>query len=312
MNKILKISIIVPLMNEEETLPVLYEQLENTLSVLEGYSYEILFVDDGSSDASFKLIQEFGKKDVRVRGVSLSRNFGHQVALMAGIKHAKGDILITMDGDLQHPPAIIPKLIAEFEKGFEIVNTIRITTEDASLLKNITSNLFYKLINRLTDIHITPAAADFRLISRKVANAFLEIEEKERFTRGLISWMGFRQSSVEFNAPARYAGKSKYNLRKMIRFARTGITSFSPKPLKISFALGLLFSFLGLIYAIIAIFQYYKGNTVSGWTSILVSVLLMGGIQLLCIGVLGEYIATIFTESKKRPLFFIQDEVNPQ
>ncbi len=299
-------------MNEEESLPVLYEQLESTLGVLEGYSYEILFVDDGSSDASYKLIEEFGKKDVRVRGLSLSRNFGHQVALMAGIKHAKGDILITMDGDLQHPPAIIPKLIAEFEKGFEIVNTIRITTEDASLLKNLTSYLFYKLINRLTDIHITPAAADFRLISRKVANAFLEIEEKERFTRGLISWMGFKQSSVEFNAPARFAGKSKYNLRKMIRFARTGITSFSPKPLKISFALGLLFSLLGLIYALIAIFQYYNGNTVSGWTSILVSVLVMGGIQLICIGVLGEYIATIFTESKKRPLFFIQDEVNPQ
>jgi glycosyltransferase involved in cell wall biosynthesis len=312
MNKILKITIIVPLMNEEESLPVLYEQLESTLGVLEGYSYEILFVDDGSSDASYKLIEEFGKKDVRVRGLSLSRNFGHQVALMAGIKHAKGDILITMDGDLQHPPAIIPKLIAEFEKGFEIVNTIRITTEDASLLKNLTSYLFYKLINRLTDIHITPAAADFRLISRKVANAFLEIEEKERFTRGLISWMGFKQSSVEFNAPARFAGKSKYNLRKMIRFARTGITSFSPKPLKISFALGLLFSLLGLIYALIAIFQYYNGNTVSGWTSILVSVLVMGGIQLICIGVLGEYIATIFTESKKRPLFFIQDEVNPQ
>lgn len=311
MTKIMKISIIVPLMNEEETLPVLYEQLENTLSTLEGYSYEILFVDDGSSDASYKLIEEFGKKDVRVRGLSLSRNFGHQVALMAGIKYAKGDILITMDGDLQHPPAIIPKLIAEFEKGFEIVNTIRITTEDASLLKNLTSSLFYKLINRLTDIHITPAAADFRLISRKVANAFLEIEEKERFTRGLISWMGFKQSSVEFNAPARFAGKSKYNLRKMIRFARTGITSFSPKPLKISFALGMVFSLLGLIYAAIAIFENFKGNTVSGWTSILVSVLVMGGIQLLCIGILGEYIATIFTESKKRPLFFIQDEVNP-
>jgi glycosyltransferase involved in cell wall biosynthesis len=311
MTNILKVSIIVPLMNEEETLPVLYEQLENTLSMLEGYSYEILFVDDGSSDASYELIQEFGKIDIRVRGLSLSRNFGHQVALMAGIKHAKGDVLITMDGDLQHPPAIIPKLIAEFEKGFEIVNTIRITTEDASLLKNLTSSLFYKLINRLTDIHITPAAADFRLISRKVANAFLEIEEKERFTRGLISWMGFKQSSVEFNAPARFAGKSKYNLRKMIRFARTGITSFSPKPLKISFALGMVFSLLGLIYAAIAIFENFKGNTVSGWTSILVSVLVMGGIQLLCIGILGEYIATIFTESKKRPLFFIQDEVNP-
>jgi glycosyltransferase involved in cell wall biosynthesis len=311
MTKIPKVSIIIPLMNEEESLPVLYAQLKNTFSQLEGYSYEILFVDDGSTDASYELIQEYGKKDLCVRGLSLSRNFGHQVALMAGIKYANGDILITMDGDLQHPPAIIPKLIEEFEKGFEIVNTIRITTEDASMLKNLTSSLFYKLINLITDIPITPAAADFRLISRKVANAFLAIEEKERFTRGLISWMGFKQSSVEFNAPARFAGKSKYNLRKMIRFARTGITSFSPKPLKISFALGIVFSLLGLIYATIAILENFKGNTVSGWTSILVSVLVMGGIQLLCIGILGEYIATIFTESKKRPLFFIQDEVNP-
>lgn len=304
------LSVVIPLMNEEETLPTLHQVLVSTLEAIPAYRFEILFVDDGSSDHSFEIIRQLGAGDRRIKGISLSRNFGHQVALTAGIMHARGDLIVMMDADLQHPPEVIPLLVSEYEKGYDIVNTIRISTEDASWFKNSTSRIFYRLINSLTDIHITPAAADFRLMSRKAANAFLEIKENERFTRGLISWMGFRQTVVEFKAPARFAGKSKYNLLKMIRFARTGITSFSPKPLKLAFLLGLLFALLGLIYAGGAIFEYQKGNTVSGWTSLLVSVLIMGGIQLICIGILGEYIATIFTESKKRPLFFVQDEVN--
>jgi polyisoprenyl-phosphate glycosyltransferase len=216
--------------------------------------------------------------------------------------------VITMDADGQHPPGVIPKLIEEYQKGFDIVNTKRLSTADARLSKRMSSNWYYRILNWMTDVKIEPASSDFRLMNRKTVNAFLEIDEKDRFTRGLVKWMGFRQSIVEFEAPPRMSGKSKYTFRKMLRFAFDGITAFSTKPLKFSTWAGVLSIILGLIYSIYVVIEYFLGNTTPGWSSTMLVILLLGGVQLLSIGIIGEYIARIFNESKNRPHFFIRDK----
>ncbi|MFA4851734.1 MAG: glycosyltransferase family 2 protein [Bacteroidales bacterium] len=300
------LSIVTPCYNEEKNIEQLYNELLPVLKNICSH-YEIVFVDDGSKDNTFSVIKEIAEKNKNVIGLSLSRNFGHQVAIMAGLQHSKGDLVVMMDADMQHPPEIIPQLIFEYEKGFDIVNTKRLDSEDTGFFKKISSRCFYRFINFLSDVKIEPAAADFRLMTRKAVNAFLQLEEKDRFTRGLVSWMGFKQSVVEYNASSRFAGKSKYTFRKMLRFGIDGITSFSSKPLRISFYTGFIVFLAGLIYALYAIVQNIKGETVPGWTSILVTVLIIGGIQLLSIGIIGEYIARIFNEAKARPLYFIKD-----
>jgi len=301
------LSIVIPSYNEEKNIMQLYNEL---LPVLENICshYEIVFVDDGSKDSTFSVIKEIAEKNKNVIGLSLSRNFGHQIAIMAGLQHSKGDLVVMMDADMQHPPEIIPQLIFEYGKGFDIVNTKRLDSDDTGFFKKVSSRCFYRFINFLSDVKIEPAAADFRLMTRKAVNAFLQLEEKDRFTRGLISWMGFKQSIVEYNASSRFAGKSKYTIKKMFRFGMDGITSFSSKPLRISFYAGIVVFLIGFIYAVYAIISHICGNTVPGWTSILVTVLIIGGIQLLSIGIIGEYIARIFNEAKERPLYFIKDK----
>ncbi len=302
-----KLSVVVPCFNEENNIEVLYNLL---VPVLESVSpnYEIIFVDDGSKDDTFQLIRKISTDNNNVSGISLSRNFGHQVAIMAGLQQSKGDIVVMMDADLQHPPEVIVKLIAESDKGFDIVNTKRIDSNDSGLFKKTSSRFFYRFINFLSDVKIEPAAADFRLMSRKAVDAFLQFEEKDRFTRGLISWMGFKQSVIEYHASSRFAGKSKYTLRKMMRFGMDGITSFSSKPLRISFYAGLAVFFFGFAYAVYAIIENVSGKTIPGWTSLLVTVLIIGGFQLLSLGIIGEYIARIFNQTKARPLYFIKDK----
>ncbi len=301
-----QISIVIPLLNEEGNIKVLYESL---LPVVEKISadYEIVFVDDGSKDSSFDIITKISQLNKRVLGISLSRNFGHQIALSAGLEHASGEAVVMLDADMQHPPEIIVDLYNKYKEGFDIVNTIRTETADVGIFKKITSYYFYKLINRLSDIHIEPAAADFRLMNRKTVNAFLQMKEKDRFTRGLVSWMGFKQAQIEYIAPQRFAGKSKYSLLKMFRFAADGITAFSAKPLRVSFFAGIIVSFTGLLYAIYAIFQYFGGKNIPGWTSILVSILIIGGIQLISIGIIGEYLARVFNEAKNRPMYLVKE-----
>ena len=303
------ISIVVPLLNEEGNLRLLYEELISVLKKI-GEPYEIIFVDDGSTDSSVSLIHQLALEDRCVKGISLSRNFGHQIALTAGLQHAKGEVVVTLDADLQHPPHVIQELYAKYKEGFDIVNTIRKETADSGSFKKITSASFYSIINRLSDVHIEPAAADFRLMNRKTVDAFLQLPEKDRFTRGLISWMGFKQTAIPYNAPMRYSGKSKYSIGKMFRFAADGITSFSAKPLRISFYLGMIISLIGLVYSIYAIIQYFLGNTQPGWTSILVSILIIGGIQLISIGIIGEYLARVFNESKNRPLYLVKEYIS--
>ncbi len=308
MNKQQKeISIVIPLLNEEGNIQVLYEALLLVVKEISP-SYEIIFVDDGSKDKSFHCISAICKQNEHVLGISLSRNFGHQIALTAGMEHASGEIVVTMDADMQHPPEVILELYKKYNTGeYDIVNTIRAETADSGIFKKVTSSWFYKIINNLSDIHIEPAAADFRLMNRKTVNAFLQLKEKDRFTRGLISWMGFKQAKVEYIAPSRFSGKSKYSITKMFRFAADGITSFSAKPLRISFFAGLIVSFIGLVYAIYAVIEYFSGNTTPGWASTLVSILIIGGIQLISIGIIGEYLARVFNEAKNRPMYLVKE-----
>jgi len=303
----IKISIVIPLYNEESSIELLYN---NLIAVIKDITlgYEIVFVDDGSSDNSFKLIKKLSTKDKNVKGLSLSRNFGHQVALLAGIEYSGGNIVITMDADLQHPPGIIKLMYNKYLEGYDIVNTRRIDSKKIGFFKRISSKCYYKLINILSNVKIETSSSDFRLMNRKAINAFIKIRERDRFTRGLVSWMGFRQAIIDYYSPPRISGKSKYTFKKMTHFALDGITSFSSKPLRLSFYLGLIVFFTGFLYAIYAVVQYFKGNSSPGWASILISVLIIGGIQLLSIGIIGEYIARIFNESKGRPAYFIKEQ----
>jgi dolichol-phosphate mannosyltransferase len=264
-------------------------------------------VDDGSSDATFENIKKIAEVNKEVKGISFSRNFGHQVAILAGLKESTGDVVIMMDADGQHPPEIIPQMLTKFNEGFEIVNTKRLNTEDAGIIKKASSKGYYKLINLLTNVRIEPASSDFRLMSRKVVEAFLQIDETDRFTRGLVSWMGYKQAIVVYNAPSRMSGTTKYTLRKMLSFAWDGITSFSSKPLKFSLFSGLFALVFGGIYSIYILIRFIQGETIPGWASMMLVILLLGGIQLLSLGIIGSYLSRIFHEAKNRPHYFIED-----
>lgn len=302
------LSIVVPVYNEAANLEVLYSAL---IAVLEetNRSYEVIFIDDGSSDKTFEVVRALNDKDSQVKGFSFSRNFGHQVALFAGLAQAKGEIVISMDGDMQHPPSMIPDLLAKYEEGYDIVNTKRIDAESTGLFKRLSSRWYYGMLNALSDVPIEPAAADFRLMNRKAVDALNSLPETHRFTRGLVGWMGFKQAILPYQAADRHAGASKYTFFKMLRFGLDGIVSFSVKPLRIAFYTGVLVSIAALIYAVYAIIQHFLGATVEGWTSILVSVLFIGGVTLLSLGVIGEYIARIFNEVRRRPMYFFKDKV---
>lgn len=301
------ISVVIPVYNEAQNLPLLHERLLSVLTTLP-FTYEILFVDDGSADQTFSIIRKLNQKDIQTKGLSFSKNFGHQIALYAGLQHAQGDLVITMDGDLQHPPEFIPRLIEEYQKGFDIVNTRRIDAAQTKALKKWSSQLYYKLINKLSEVHIEPAAADFRLMNRKAVAAFLKFPERDRFTRGLVSWMGFKQTILDYQAEDRAFGSSKFTLKKMIRFGLDGITSFSSRPLRISFYAGGLITSFSILYAIYALVRFINGNTIEGWTSILITNLIIGGAILINLGIIGEYIARIFNEVKARPLYFLKDK----
>jgi len=301
----MKLSIVIPAYNEEKNIELLYKQI---ISALKNFEFECIFVDDGSKDNTFEEIKILSKKDSRIKGISFSRNFGHQTALLAGLREVENDIIITMDADGQHPPVIIPELINEYKKGFDIVNTKRISTADASFFKKLSSKWYYKILNTLTDIKIEPDSSDFRLMTKRTVNAFLQIDEKDRFTRGLVKWIGFKQSVIEFKAPERMSGKSKYTFRKMFRFAFDGITSFSSKPLKFSIITGIFSLFSGIIYSVYIIIMYSIGKTTPGWASMMLVILILGGFQLLSIGIIGEYISRIFNETKNRPHYFIKEK----
>ena len=300
-----KISIVVPVFNEEDNLHEFHKQTTQVMQA-ENYDYNLIFVDDGSSDSSANILAELSAQDEHVEAYLLSRNYGHQMALTCGLDHADGDAVITMDGDLQHPPQLLPKLLRLWEQGYEIVQTKRLATEDAGFFKNITSKTYYKLINALSNVEITPGGSDFRLMDRKAVDAFKLYRERARFIRGLVNTLGFRVTVLEFVAPPRFAGHSKFNLRKMLHFALDGITAFSNLPLRWAFYIGLVFGISSiLLLGHVFYVKFVTNDAVPGWATTTVSVLFLGGIQLVGIGILGEYIGRIFEEIKHRPLYLV-------
>jgi dolichol-phosphate mannosyltransferase len=273
------------------------------------YDYEIIFIDDGSTDSTLNILKDLNKNDPSIKYISFSRNFGHQKALKAGIDHAQGDCVISIDSDLQHPPELILDMLLKWKEGYDIVYTKRQDTDNIGFFKRKTSKIFYKILNLLSDIKIDENVADFRLINRSAINVLKNLKESNPFYRGLVAWLGFKQYSISYNVQERYAGKSKYSLRKMFLFALSGITSFSIKPLHFSTALGGIASLSAFIYAFYAIaMKLFTNQTISGWASVLVSVLFLGGVQLISLGIIGEYLGRLFIESKRRPNYIIREK----
>lgn len=300
------LSVVVPIMNEEGNIGNLIERVAQSLVNVP--DYELIFVNDGSTDQTLNVIKEFSGKNRKIKYISFSRNFGHQSALRAGIDFAGGDCIVSMDGDLQHPPELIPDMIHKWREGYDIVYTIRKDTAETGLFKRVTSSFFYKLINSLSDVEIDPGSADFRLIDRSVADALKGFKENPVFYRGLVRWLGFKQYALEYVPEKRFWGTTKYSLRKMLKFAITGITSFSIKPLHFSTILGTLMAIVSFLYGMYAVaMKVFTDQTIPGWTSLLIVVALIGGIQLLMIGVLGEYLGKLFIESKQRPPYLIRE-----
>lgn len=304
-----KISFVVPVFNEEENIHEFYRRLTQVMAPLP-YDYEILFIDDGSKDRTSQLIRELAEKDPNVQGYVFARNFGHQLALTCGLDQATGDAVISMDGDLQHPPEMVPELLKKWEEGFEIVQTVRKATEDATWFKNITSRLYYKLINSMSEVRITPGGSDFRLMDRKAVDALNRFRERARFIRGMVNNLGFRYTTLEFVAPPRFAGHSKFNLRKMLRFALDGITAFSRVPLRLALYVGCIAG-LGSILLIghVIYVKYIIQDAVPGWTTLAAAEFFLGGVELIGIGIVGEYVGRIFDEVKQRPLYIIREHI---
>ena len=304
-----KLSVIVPMYYEEKVAYEFYNRLKKVVEKID-FDYEIIFINDGSKDNTLIILKGIANEDLNVRIIDFSRNFGHQVAVTAGILNCKGDLAVVIDADLQDPPELIVDMIKQWEKGFDVVYAKRKTRKGESKFKLITAKYFYKVLSNLADIEIPRDTGDFRLIDKKVIESFKEMPERNRFIRGMISWIGFKQTFVEYNRDERFAGETKYPLKKMIKFATDGIISFSSKPLKVMSSLGILtlvISFVILVYSIIS--KLY-GNTSSGWTSIMCVLVFFSGVQLVSLGIIGEYIARIYDESKNRPLYLINEMVN--
>jgi len=301
------ISVIIPAYNEADNINIIAKRVSEQLAEIG--DYEILFIDDGSTDETLNKIKEIAKDGNNIKYISFSRNFGHQKALKAGLDNAKGDCAITIDADMQHPPELMKEMIDRWKEGYDVVYTIRKDTSDTNLMKRVTSRLFYSIVNKISDVDIPLGAADFRLLDRKVVNELKKFQENWLFIRGIVSWLGFKQSGIEYTVQRRHSGKSKYSISKMISFAVQGITSFSILPLRISIVLGFIFSICSFLFAIYAIYAKYILNVaIVGWTSILISVLFLGGIQLIFLGILGEYLGKMFIESKNRPNYIIKEK----
>jgi len=301
-------SVVIPVFNEEENLESLYHRLSRVLKTL-FKDYEIIFVDDGSTDNSLKVIKKLRETDERIKIIIFSRNFGHQIAITAGIDYASGSAVIVMDADLQDPPEVIPKLVEKWREGYDTVYAIRESRKDA-ILKRAVAFVFYRLLRRMSDIDIPIDAGDFRLMSRRVIDILKTMQERNRFVRGLASWVGFRQSSIRYARDRRYAGKSKYTPWKLARLAFDGVTSFSRFPLRLTIYLGLIVSLVSLFYtAKIIIDALLFGRTVPGWATIMAAILFLGGVQLIVVGVIGGYIGRIYVEVQQRPPYLIKQKI---
>lgn len=304
----MEISAIVPSYNEEKNVPLIYKRLIDTLSKISD-KYEIIFVNDCSKDSTLSVIKQISEKDSHVKYISFSRNFGHQIAVSAGLDMCKGNAVVIIDGDLQDPPELILEMYKKYQEGYKVVYAKRKTREGETWFKKATAKLFYRFLAAMTSIEIPVDVGDFRLIDKVIVNHLRNMPEKSKYIRGQISWIGYKQTFVEYHRDARLYGKTNYPLKKMLRLAFDGITAFSDKPLKMASAIGIIsaiLSLLAIVYALISHFIF--DSAVSGWTSLIISVLFIGGVQLITIGIIGEYIARINNDVRNRPLYIIEEE----
>ncbi len=303
------LTIIIPVYNEEPTLSELHRRLTAAAQGFE-VSYELLFVNDGSRDRSGAILHELALEDSHVRVIDFARNFGHQIAITAGMDHASGEAVVVIDADLQDPPEVIGQMLDKWREGYDVVYAVREKREGDTVFKRATAALFYRLLRRITNVDIPLDTGDFRLMSRRAIEAMKLFRERNRFVRGLVSWIGFRQTGITFVRHERFAGETKYPLKKMIRFALDGIVSFSYLPLQLATFFGFVasgLSFLGILWVVYL--RLFTSQTITGWASMMVIVLFLGGIQLITLGVIGEYIGRIYDEVKRRPLYLIQELV---
>jgi glycosyltransferase involved in cell wall biosynthesis len=301
------LSVVAPLFDEEETVLELHRRLTAALT---GIAYEIVLVDDGSKDRTPGLLQELARHDDRVRVITLSRNFGHQAALTAGLDHARGDAVVTMDADLQDPPELIPKMVEEWRHGSDVVYAVRRHRRGESRTKLVTARWFYRLFARLAQIDFEQGTGDFRLLDRSALDALGSMRERARFLRGMTVWVGFRQTAIPYERDARFAGETKFPMRRMLRFSFDALTSFSNVPLQMATLLGFTFALFAFVGIPLAILMKLLGLYVSGIATVLLFVALLGGVQLIAVGIIGEYLGRVYDEVKRRPLYVVSDRTN--
>lgn len=303
-----KISILIPAYNEAEVLTIFYERISTLANRVAGYKFEFLFVNDGSTDATLEIIKLFAKKDKRVTIVSLSRNFGKEIAMIAGLDHASGDAVVIIDADLQDPPELIPQMLEFWKEGYDDVYAKRINRAGESWFKKKTSEFFYKILQRSTRITIQRDTGDFRLLDRRCVEALKQLRESQRYTKGMFSWVGYRKKEILYSRDPRAAGKTKWNYFKLLELAIEGITSFTTAPLRMSSLLGIVISICAFIYIVVVIAKtIIYGDDAAGYPSLMAVILFLGGVQLLSLGIIGEYIGRIFNETKRRPLYYVDE-----
>ncbi|MBJ8055754.1 glycosyltransferase family 2 protein [Bacillus cereus] len=304
------ISIIVPMYFEEEVAQECYNCLKSVM-LQNNINYEFIFVNDGSTDRTMEILKGISAEDSRAKIINFARNFGHQIAVTAGIDVAKGDAIVIIDADLQDPPEVIPELIAKWEEGYEVVYAKRKRRDGETWFKLVTAKYFYRFLNFMSDINIPKDTGDFRLIDCKVADVFKQMTERNRFVRGMMSWIGFRQTYIEYARNERFAGETKYPLKKMMKFASDGIIAFSTKPLRMVMTLGLISVLISIVVLIYSVIVKIIGQDIqTGWASLMVAITFFSGVQLLGLGIVGQYIARIYDESKNRPIYVVKETVN--
>lgn len=308
MSSIVKYSIVVPVYNEEEVIHETYRRLTEVMRSTKE-AYELLFVNDGSKDRTAEIIKEYSEQDPAVVLLDFARNFGHQIAITAGMDYARGEAVVVIDADLQDPPELILEMIEKWKQGFDVVYAKRTKRKGETYFKKQTAAMFYRFLRAMTDIDIPLDTGDFRLLDRKVCNQMNSIQEKNRFVRGLVSWVGFKQTAVEYERDERLAGESKYPLKKMLKLSMDGITSFSYKPLKLASYAGVTLSGIGFIYLLVVMYlKLFTDSTITGWSSLIVIQLFFSGIILIILGMIGEYIGRIYDETKNRPLYIVREK----
>lgn len=307
-----KISVVIPMYYEEDVANECYNRTKKVLNGLEDYDHEIIFVNDGSKDKTLPILKEIATKDEKAKVISFSRNFGHQAAVTAGLKFVTGDCILIIDSDMQDPPELLVDMLKLWEDGNEVIYAKRKTRKGESKFKLMTAKMFYNVLNNLSDVEIPKDTGDFRLVDRKVVDVINSMPEHNKFLRGLFSWVGFKQKPIEYERQERFAGETKYPLKKMLKLASDGIMSFSTKPLKIIGGIGIVSIFISFILLIYAILSYiFKWNNLaSGWTSLMVAITFFAGVQLVSIWMISEYIARIYDDTKQRPEYIIDEKIN--